>query len=434
MSDRKRECSRRRFLGAAVTSLAVPAILPSRAWGRRRGPAPSERITMGLIGSGDMGWANLHGFMEKAEVQVLAVCDPDRSRRASVRDRVEAFYAKGNRSGAYAGCEPYRDFRDLLERSDIDAVIVASPDHWHALHVVMAARAGKDIYGEKPLSLTVRQGRVMSDTVRRYGRVFQTGSQQRSDKRFRFACELVRNGRIGRVRQVICGLPAGETTANHPPIPVPEGFDYDLWLGPAPWAPYCDQRTHYVFRHILDYSGGKLTDWGAHHIDIAHWALGKMESGPTLVEGAGEFPRDGLWNAALDYELICVYDDGIHLVITSRHENGVKFEGDEGWIFVNRGRIETEPRTLLTERIGPNEERLYRSSDHRQDFLDCVRSRREPVAPIEHAHRTITVAHLGNIAMRGLRPVRWDPDTEQIVGDPAASRMLDRAMREPWRL
>jgi predicted dehydrogenase len=215
---------------------------------------------------------------------------------------------------------------------------------------------------------------------------------------------------------------------------VPEGFDYDLWLGPAPWAPYCEQRTHYVFRNILDYSGGQLTDWAAHHVDIAQWALGRMNGGPVLVEGEGEFPRDGLWDAAVQYELNCHYDDGVRLVVTSRHENGVRFEGADGWIFVNRGRIEAAPESLLASTIGPHEDRLQRSTDHRQNFLDCVRSRREPVAPIEHAHRTITIAHLGNIAMRCRRPIRWDPATEQIVNDPAASRMLDRACREPWRL
>jgi predicted dehydrogenase len=434
MAAQQRCCSRRRFLGTAAASAAAPWIIPSSAWGRGDTPPPSERITMGLIGSGDMGGANLHGFLRKPEVRVLAVCDPDRSRRTAMRNRVESFYAEGARSGLYAGCDDYNDYRDLLARRDIDAVIIATPDHWHALHVVAAARAGKDLYGEKPLSLTVRQGRVMSDTVRRYGRIFQTGSQQRSDERFRLACELVRNGRIGRVRKVTCGLPAGGTTGNHPQIPVPEGFDYDLWLGPAPWAPYCEKRTHYVFRQIFDYSGGQLTDWGAHHIDIAQWALGRMESGPTLVEGEGEFPRDGLWNTAIHYELNCSYDDGVRLVVTSRHDNGVKFEGDEGWIFVNRGRIEAGPESVLESRIGPNEDRLYRSTNHRQNFLDCVRSRRPPVAPIEHAHRTITVAHLGNIAMVCRRPVRWNPDTEQIVDDPAASRMLDRPMREPWRL
>ncbi|MHC4217081.1 MAG: Gfo/Idh/MocA family protein [Planctomycetota bacterium] len=431
MSGQQRHCSRRRFLETAATSLAAPWIISSA---RGAAPPPSARITMGLIGCGSMGGADLHGFLNKREVQVLAVCDPDESRRLAARSRVEAFYAEGSRSGTYRGCEHYNDFRDLLARDDIDAVIIASPDHWHALHVVTAARAGKDMYGEKPLSLTVRQGRIMSDTVRRYGRIFQTGSQQRSDQRFRFACELVRNGRIGQVHTVTCGLPAGDATGLHPPIPVPKGFDYDLWLGPAPWAPYCEQRTHYVFRHIHDYSGGKLTDWGAHHIDIAQWALGRVESGPVQVEGLGEFPADGLWNAAIHYEINCRYEDGIRLVITSRHENGVKFEGDEGWVFISRGRIEAHPERLLTSSFASNEDRLYRSDNHRQNLLDCIRSRREPIAPIEHAHRSISIAHLGNLAMRCRCRIRWDPETEQIVGNPAASRMLDRAMREPWRL
>ena len=431
MPDSRSICSRRRFLGTAAASLAAPYVLRSA---RGDTPPPSERITMGLIGSGGMGGANLHGFMLKPEVQVLAVCDPDRDRRTASRNRVEARYAKESPTGTYSGCASYNDFRELLARDDIDAVIIASPDHWHALHVVEAARAGKDMYCEKPLSLTVRQGRIMSDTVRRYGRVFQTGSQQRSGARFHLACELVRNGRIGRIHTVTCGLPVGETTANHPPAPVPEGFDYDLWLGPAPAAPYCEKRTHYVFRNILDYSGGKLTDWGAHHIDIAQWALGTMESGPVRIEGSGEFPRDGLWNAAIHYDLQCTYDNGIRLVVTSRQENGVRFEGDDGWLFINRSRIEAEPADILASTIRPDEDRLERSVDHRQNFLDCVRSRRQPVAPIEHAHRSITIAHLGNIAMQCGRAIRWNPDTERIAGDPAATRMLDRAMREPWRL
>ncbi|UCD75973.1 MAG: Gfo/Idh/MocA family oxidoreductase [Phycisphaerales bacterium] len=433
MVERAGSFSRRKFLQAA-SLLAAPCLIPSTAWGRGRSAAPGRRITIALIGCGGMGRANLNGFLNKPQVQVLAVCDPDRSRRESARGEVEKHYAQRAASGSYRGCENYNDFRDLLARDDLDAVIIASPDHWHGLHAVAAARAGKDIYGEKPLCLTIRQGRAMCEAIRRYRRVFQTGSQQRSDRRFRQVCELVRNGRIGRVRRIICGLPPGSTTGNHPPIPVPDGFDYDLWLGPAPWAPYCQNRTHYNFRHNLDYSGGKLTDWGAHHIDIAQWALGTMNTGPTLVQGVGEFPRDGLWNAAINYRLNCRYDNGVHLIVSSRHENGVKFEGDEGWIFISRGRIEAAPESLLAEEIGPDEHRLYVSTDHRQNFLDCVRSRREPVAPIEHAHRSISIAHLGNIAMLLGRSIKWDPQRERIVGDDTASRMLDRAMREPWRL
>ncbi len=422
---------RRRFLAHAAGALCAPMLITSRTRGAVQ---PSNRLTFALIGCGGMGRANLHDFMNKPGVQVLAVCDPDRARRLSTRDDVLKRYAERRRSGTYAGCDAYNDYRDLLARDDIDCVIVGSPDHWHALHVVHAARAGKDIYGEKPLSLTVAQGREMVRAVQRYARVFQTGSQQRSDARFRQACELVRNGRLGRIHRVICGLPGGEITGNHPPIDPPDGFDYDLWLGPAPAEPYCAHRTHYEFRHILDYSGGKLTDWGAHHIDIAQWALGTMDSGPTRIEGQGEFPRDGLWNAAVTYDIRCSYDSGVELIITSRAPNGVRFEGDRGTLFVTRGHIEADPAEILREQIGEHEDRLPVSNDHRMNFIECVRSRTEPVAPIEHAHRSIAIAHLGNISMRLGRPIRWDPATETIADDPTASRMLDRAMRGPWSL
>jgi predicted dehydrogenase len=274
----------------------------------------------------------------------------------------------------------------------------------------------------------------MADAVRAHARIFQTGSQQRSDARFRLACELVRNGRLGKISRVVCGLPAGETTGNHAPKPVPEGFDYDLWLGPAPWEPYCDQRTHYVFRHILDYSGGKLTDWGAHHIDIAQWALGTAQSGPISVEARGTFPIDGLWNAALEYDVTARYANGAELLATSKAPNGVRFEGERGWIFVTRGAIDAEPRSVLAERVTPQEFQLEVSDDHHRNFLDCVRSRRQPIAPIEDAHRTITIAHLGNIAMQVGRSLRWDPSTETVSGDPTASKLLDRPMRAPWSL
>ncbi len=422
--------SRRRFLAA---SLAAPFILTAPTWGRARRIAASERITVGLIGCGGMGNANLWNFIRKPEVQILAVCDPDRARRLASKKTVEEFY--GSQSGSeYHGCDDFNDFRDLLARADIDAVIVASPDHWHAAQTVLAARAGKDIYGEKPLSHTIGQGRAMSDAVRRYGRIFQTGSQQRSDARFRKACELIRNGRLGRVHRITCGLPGGEVTGNHPPIPVPEGFDYDLWLGPAPYAPYCEQRTHYNFRHILDYSGGKLTDWGAHHLDIAQWALGTMNSGPHRIRAAGTYPADGLWNAPVTYRIECEYDTGALLIATSDAENGVLFEGEHGRLFVSRSRIEAQPASILNETIAAHEDRLFVSDDHTQNFLDCVRTRREPVAPIEHAHRSIAIAHLGNIAMQVGRELRWNPLTEEILNDPTASAMLDRTPRAPWLL
>lgn len=423
--------SRRRFLKTSAAMVAAPFVLASRTAAR---PTPSDRITMGLIGCGGMGRGNLNGFLNMEDVQVLAVCDPDRTRRDETKQSVEKHYAKQTASGTYTGCETYNDFRELLARDDIDTIIQATPDHWHALVVVEAAKRGKDIYGEKPLSLTIGQGRIMSDAVNDGLRIFQTGSQQRSDRRFRFACELVRNGRIGTVHHVTCGLPTTPTTGNHPPIPVPDGFDYDFWLGPAPWAPYTDKRTHWDFRWILDYSGGQVTDWGAHHIDIAHWGLGLERTGPIEVEGEADWPMEGLWDAATNFDFLCTYRTGVVIRVTNQFENGVKWEGDDGWVFVNRSRIDAEPKWLLKERIAPNEVNLPRTRSHRGNFIECVKSRRDPIAPIEEAHRTITVAHLGNIAMMLGRKVRWNPDTESFVNDASAQRMCDRAMREPWRL
>ncbi len=431
--SRPNSLTRRQFVRrAGAGAVLAPWVAPSLAGAVQ--VSPSERLTMGIIGCGGMGNADLGAFLSQPDVQVLAVCDPDSSHREATRQRVETHYARNTPSGTYNGCDAYNDFRELLAREDIDTIVMATPDHWHALVVVAAARAGKDIYGEKPLSLTIAQGRAMSDAVKHYGRVFQTGSQQRSSWQFRFACELVRNGRIGAVRRVTCGLPTGPSTDTKQPAPVPEGFDYDLWLGPAPWQPYCEGRTHWNFRWILDYSGGQVTDWGAHHIDIAHWGLGLTRTGPIEVEGVGEYPAEGLWNAATSYRFTCRYESGVELIATNDFENGVLFEGEAGWVFVNRSRIDAEPKSLLQEKISPTEVHLPESPGHHRNFLDCVRSRREPIAPIEEAHRTITVAHLGNLAMQLGRPVRWNPDSETFIDDPAAERMKDRALREPWRL
>lgn len=429
------DMTRRQFVrGAAATAFVAPYIVPSLSSSAAARPAPSNRITMAQIGCGGMGRGDLHNFLQADEVQVLAVCDVDTEHREAARRAVEERYAANTAHGVYRGCDAYNDFREVLARDDIDAIVQSTPDHWHALIITGAARAGKDIYGQKPLSLTINQGRVMSDAVRRYGCIFQTGSQQRSNDRFRFACELVRNGRIGKVHTVTCGLPTTPTRDNPPPSPVPEGFDYDMWLGPAPSAPYCEGRTHWNFRWILDYSGGQVTDWGAHHIDIAHWGLGLMNTGPVEVEGKGEFPADGLWNAATNYRFTCTYKSGVRIVVTNSFENGVKWEGPDGWVFVSRGRIDAHPKSLLEEKFGPREVHLPRSTDHYRHFLECVKTRREPIAPIEQAHRTITVAHLGNIAMLLGRKVRWNPDREQFINDAQAQRMTDRAMREPWRL
>ncbi|QDU86273.1 Inositol 2-dehydrogenase/D-chiro-inositol 3-dehydrogenase [Planctomycetes bacterium Pla163] len=417
----------------ALPALAANAVAPY-GFARSARPSALDRVTVGIIGCGGMGRANMNSFQQLAGAQVVAVCDVDANHAAAAREQALATYAGQSDAQVRRGTiDVYADYRELLARTDIDAVVVATPDHWHGLNVVHAVKAGKDVYGEKPLSLTIGQGRAMSDAVTDYGRVFQTGSQQRSDARFRRACELVRNGRLGEVRKVTCVLHRGSSAPPADPVPVPDGFDYDFWLGPAPAVPYVPNRAHYVFRHQYDYSGGIVTDWGAHHIDIAHWALGLETTGPIEVSATGTFPSDGPWNAPLTFDITARYRTGVEFLITSEGENGITFEGDEGTLFVSRGRIDATPAGILDSEIRPTEHRYPVSPGHHQDFLDRMQDRRQCIAPIEHAHRTITVAHLGNIALRTGRPVPWDPDRETTT-DAIAERLLDRRLRGEWSL
>lgn len=453
--------NRRRFLTAAAATaggavLAAPAlagaptIVPASALGRGRRPAPSDRITLAVIGTGNQGTNDLLQFLKDERVQVVAVCDVNRESagywdgrvggREPARRIADWYYADERRSGRYAGCAAYEDFRYVLARDDIDAVETALPDHWHAIPVIEAARAGKDIYGQKPLSLTVAGGRAMSDAVREHGVVFQTGSQQRSMFQFHHACELVRNGRLGAVHTVRCGLPGGhpdfgQVAHRQEPEPIPDGFNYDLWLGPAPEAPYVPARCHVNFRWILDYSGGQVTDWGGHHPDIAQWGIGKEYSGPVAIRNArGVFPTDGLYNTATAFHFEAVYDNGVTMIVGDDEPFGVTFEGDDGWVRVTRQGYEVSDPEIWTSEIGPGDVRLPQSDDHFRNFIDCVISREEPVAPIEQAHRSITIAHLGNIAMLLGRDLAWDPEAERVVGDESANAMLAREMRAPWHL
>jgi predicted dehydrogenase len=369
-------------------------------------------------------------------VQIMAVCDVDRSHRLEAKRIIDEAY--GNKD-----CKDYTDFRDLLARSDLDAISIAVPDHWHSIPAIAAAQSGRDIYAEKPLSLTIHEGKAMVAAVERYGTVWQTGSWQRSQDHFRKACELVRNGRIGEVHSVQVGLPTGSAIEPQKEEPVPEGFDYNFWLGPAPWAPYTKQRCHWNFRWILDYSGGQLTDWAAHHCDIANWGMGTEHTGPVSVAGRGEFPRDGLWNASINYLLACefapgaspVAPKGFTMYVSNQFPMGAKFMGSEGWVYVDRGnRIETEPASLKDSVIGDNETHLYKSENHARNFFDCIRSRKQAIAPIQAAHRAISIAHLGNIAMKLGRAVQWDPAKQNFINDPEAERKLMRAMRAPWTI
>jgi predicted dehydrogenase len=438
--------SRRQFLrdiaGTAVGIVGFPYIISSSALGRDGNVAPSNRITMGCIGIGMQGIWNLRSFIVEKDCQEVAVCDLDKNHLQDGANAVNEYYSNGD-------CAKYNDFRELLAREDIDAVSLALPDHWHAIPAIEAARSGKDIYGEKPLSHNLKEGRAICDTVNRYGRVWQTGSWQRSQQHFRFACELVRNGRIGKVHTVEIGLPSGHTdfarTKGQETLePPPAELDYDFWLGPAPYEPYCVARVHRNWRWNLDYGGGQLMDWIGHHLDIAHWGLGLDYTGPIEIEGRGEFPKTWVWNSPTDFKLTAKYAGGLTMVISSKirfpigarwgEVTGTKWLGEYGWVCVTRGGIDAQPREILKERFGSNDIHLFQSPGHQRNFLDCVKSRQSTITPCEVAHRSVTPGHLGQIAMLLGRKIRFDPGTEQILEDDTATRLLGRSMRAPWHV
>jgi predicted dehydrogenase len=385
---------------------------------------------MGCIGVGSQGTGNMRGFLGKKEAQVVAVCDVDKKHRERAKNLVDKKYGNSD-------CKMYLDFRELIERKDIDALSLALPDQWHSIPAIMGARAGKDFYAEKPLARTIREGRAICDAIHRYGRIWQTGSWQRSVGHFRKACELVRNGRIGKVEKVEVGLPTGGGTDNKPVQPVPEGVDWDFWLGPAPWVPYRGV-IHWNWRWIMDYSGGQLTDWAGHHVDIAHWGLGLDRTGPVEIEGKGVYPKEGLYDAPTQYKFTCKYANGLTMIVANDRQQpkgmGAMWYGEKGWIHVNRGGLNAEPKSVLDEVIGPDEIKLYESRDHQGNFLDCVKSRKETITPVEIAHRSISVGLLGEIAMLTGEKLKWDPDKEIFLNSDQANRLLSRPMRAPWHL
>ncbi|MBD3374958.1 gfo/Idh/MocA family oxidoreductase [candidate division KSB1 bacterium] len=429
-----RSLPRRRFLKNLSVATLAPIIVPASVLGRNGQVAPSNRITMACIGVGWMGTSNLERFLEEPDAQIVAVCDVDRNHLLDAKSKVDKKYGQG--------CTLYSDFRKVMDRKDIDAVMLGLPDHWHAIPAVMAAKSGKDIYAEKPLSHSLLEGRAICDAVRRYERVWQTGSWQRSEANFRFACELVRNGRIGKIHTVEVGLPAGHTdfagTKGQDELkPPPPELDYDFWLGPAPYHPFAVSRLHKNWRWIMDYGGGQLMDWVGHHVDIAHWGLGFDQSGPLEISGVGEYPKEGYYNSATRYRVNAKYPQDIEMVIAGGYDDirgGTKWIGDKGWVWVNRGRIDAHPKSLLRENIGPDEKQLFKSPGHWRNFLDCVKSRNQTLTPCETAHHSAIPGHLGQISMLLGRKLRWDAEKEQIIGDVTANEMLDNAMRDPWHL
>jgi predicted dehydrogenase len=392
--------------------------MASAAESKPRPLSANDKPGIGLIGCGGQGrgdcnWAK--GFGE-----VIAVADVDDK---NAQEAAKQFGAKN----------VYKDFRKLLERDDIHVIITGTPDHWHTLVNLAAVKAGKDIYSEKPLTLTIDEGKRLVKAVRDHKTVLQVGSQQRSDARFRLACELVRNGRIGKLEYIWVGLPTGPREGPFSPKPVPAGFDHDFYLGQAPKVPYNGQNTHWNFRWWYDYSGGQMTDWGAHHNDIAQWGNGTERTGPVYVDGRSlKKMIPGGYDAASDYLVYFKYANGVQMIATNQAPNGVRFEGSDGWIYVTRGEIKASKPELLEEPLPGNALRLYKSDNHMGNFFECIRSRKDPICDIEIGHRSISTAHLGVMSARLGRPLKWDPVKEQFVGDKEANKMLVREMRKPY--
>lgn len=416
--------------GVSVAAVGFPYVVSSSALGNAGGVAASERIPIGFIGVGSHGIGmNLRTFLGQPDCQAVAVCDVDPNNIKQACDLANQKY--GNKD-----CATYKDWREVIARTDIDAIMISTPDHWHVPMSLAAIRAGKDVECEKP-TLTVREGRILADTVKRYGRVFQWSTEDRAVYEYHRMCELVRNGRIGKLHTVRVELPSGPgNPGNDKPMPVPEGFDYDMWLGPAPLRPYCGpDHLPYQWRWIFDYSGGQLSDWGAHLLDGAQWGSNTEDTGPVEVEGKGVFCTGGIYDTAKQYEIKYKYADGLEMIVKSGNPS-LRFEGSEGWIgnVGWRAPLQAEPKSILDSKIGPEEIHLYTAPGEQRNFLDCVKSRKECYFPPEKGQRCFTVAHIGNISMLLGRKLRWNPEKEEFVNDEQANRMLSRTMRSPWHL
>jgi predicted dehydrogenase len=452
--------NRREFLKRALTAAgaaaAFPAIVPASVFGKT---APSNKIHVGAIGLGRISREHdLPGVLQYDEARMTAVCDLDGKRLKEGREFVEAFYAKKTGQADFLAVKTYGDFRELLADKEIDAVIISTPDHWHAVPAIAAAKAGKDIYLQKPASLTIAEGRAMSDTIHRTGRILQIGSQQRSMPQFRYACELVRNGRIGELRSIKIGLPIDPAGDAESEMPVPKDLNYDMWLGSTPRVYYTEKRVHPQndysrpgWLRCEQFGAGMITGWGVHHLDIAHWAMNLEYSGPVEVEAQAEFPKKGLWDVHGKYRVTAKYANGVIMTVCDEFPNGVRFEGSSGWVFVTRGdyavtasdpiaqgantkALDASDPKILASKIGPDEVHLYQSEEQHKNWLDCIRTRRQPIAPAEVGHRTCSACLVSHTAMKIPRKLYWDPAQERFKGDDAANALLSRPMRAPWKI
>ncbi len=426
--------SRRSFIRRTASTVGLaavaPQIVPSSVLGAAGQTAPSNRITVGFIGTGShgVGW-NLGPYLRHQDAQVIAVCDVDDGHLMRAKETVNERYKNED-------CFATKDFREVLARKDIDAVMISTPDHWHTLISLYAIQAGKDVQCEKP-TLTIHEGRVLTEAVRKHKKVFQTSTEDRSVTEYHRMAELVRNGRVGKLQRIEAILPRQPTVpGDATPQPVPARLDYEMWLGPAPFAPYTRDRVHFNFRWIEDYSGGIICDWGAHLFDTAQWANDTERTGPVEVEGTGTHWEGGLYNTVKEYDVTYRYANGV--VMTCKPGNpSIKFIGTEGWVGNTgwRGPVQASSKEILESKIGPNELHLYTNpKGEHDDFLQCVKSRKDPYFPVEIGHRVSTVCHLANIAIKVGHKLKWDPAKEKFIGDDAANEFLDRKRRDPWQL
>jgi len=441
----RRDITRRGFMkktvGMAAGAVGFPYIIRPSALGKAGEVAASKRITVGCVGVGPQGSAVMGNFLAQKDVRVVAVSDVKSNVREAAQNNVNKYYQD-------TGCAAYNDFRELIGRDDIDVVLVATPDHWHVLVALAAVKAGKDVYVEKPLGISLEQDQALRAAVHRHGRVFQFGTQQRSSRDFRFACELVRNGRIGKLHTINVWSPGSESGGSPKPVPAPEWLDYNMWLGPAPSTPYTEDRcSNKLWWFISDYAIGFIAGWGIHPIDIALWGGGDKLSGPIEIEGKGTWPTKGVCDTAMNWNVVCKYGSGITLNFTGfpfpeewqkrygrTTSHGTAFEGTEGWVHVDREGINAHPKELLSTQFGPSDIRLYESNNHVRNLLDCVKSRAATICPVDEAVRGDAICQISDIAIRLEQKLNWDPVKERFVNNDAANRRLTRVMRSPWTL